>query len=51
MMLMGVLTSGRGHLIMDLLVLGLYKSLNGSDKKLGAGLASAVLLGGCSAHP
>lgn len=48
--LMNIITSGRGYLIMAALAFGLCVSMDGMQKKLGAGLASAVLIGGCTAH-
>lgn len=48
--LLNVLTSGRGYIIMGALALGLCASLDGMQKKLGAGLASAVMAGGCTSH-
>ena len=45
-----LITSGTSHLVMAPLVAGLFKSLNGDDKKLGAGLGATVLLGGCTSH-
>lgn len=48
--LINVLTSGRGYLIMAPLAAGLCVSLGGMNKRLGAGLATAVMLGGCTSH-
>ncbi|MEE0435981.1 MAG: SLC13 family permease [Peptococcaceae bacterium] len=48
--LMNIITSGRGYLIMAALAFGLCVSMDGMQKKLGAGLAAAVLIGGCTAH-
>lgn len=48
--LMNILTSGRGYIIMGALAAGLCLSLNGMQKNLGAGLAAAVMAGGCTSH-
>jgi di/tricarboxylate transporter len=48
--ILNILTSGRGYLVMAPLVAGLCLSLDGMEKKLGAGLAMAVMIGGCQAH-
>lgn len=48
--IINVLTSGRGYLIMGPMALGLCISLGGMQKNLGAGLAAAVMLGGCTSH-
>lgn len=48
--LINILTSGRGYLIMAPLAAGLCVSLGGMNKRLGAGLATAVMLGGCTSH-
>ena len=48
--ILGLLTAGRGYLVMAPLAAGLCLSLGGLRKNLGAGLASAVMLGGCTSH-
>lgn len=48
--LINILTSGRGYLVMAPLAAGLCMSLGGMNKRLGAGLATAVMLGGAQAH-
>lgn len=48
--ILNILTSGRGYLIMGPLAVGLCVSLNGMQKNLGAGLAAAVMVGGCTSH-
>lgn len=48
--ILNILTSGRGYLIMGPLAIGLCVSLNGMQKNLGAGLAAAVMVGGCTSH-
>ncbi len=48
--ILNILTSGRGYLIMAPLAVGLCMSLDGMQKNLGAGLASAVMVGGCTSH-
>ena len=48
--IINILTSGRGYLIMAPLAAGLCVSLGGMNKRLGAGLATAVMLGGCTSH-
>ena len=48
--ILNILTSGRGYLIMAPLAVGLCVSLDGMQKNLGAGLASAVMVGGCTSH-
>ena len=48
--LLNILTSGRGYLIMASLAVGLCMSLDGMQKNLGAGLAAAVMVGGCTSH-
>lgn len=45
-----IITSGRSYLIMAPLVFGLCVSMDGMQKKLGAGLASAVIVGSCTSH-
>lgn len=47
---LNILTSGRGYLILAPLAAGLCISLGGMNKRLGAGLAAAVMLGGCTSH-
>ena len=47
---MNILTAGRGYLIMAALGVGLCMSLNCMEKKLGAGIASAIMLGACTSH-
>ncbi len=48
--IINILTSGRGYLIIAPLATGLCVSLKGMNKRLGAGLATAVMLGGCTSH-
>lgn len=48
--LINILTSGRGYLVMAPLAAGLCMSLGGMNKRLGAGLATAVMLGGAQSH-
>lgn len=48
--LINLFTSGRAYVIMIALALGLCLSLNGMQKNLGAGLTSAVIVGGCTSH-
>ena len=45
-----ILTMGNAYVIVPPLALGLYKSLDETDRKLGAGLAAAVMLGSCTSH-
>lgn len=45
-----IITSGRSYLIMAPLVFGLCVSLDGMNKKLGAGLAAATMVGSCTSH-
>lgn len=47
---LGLCTSGRGYLVMASLCAGLVSSLGGMGTKFGAGVAAAVLLGGCTSH-
>lgn len=47
---LNILTSGRGYIIMIALSLGLCVTMDGMQKKLGAGLTSAVIIGGCTSH-
>ena len=48
--ILNILTSGRGYLIMAPLAVGLCVSLDGMQKNLGAGLASAVMVGVCTSQ-
>lgn len=48
--ILNIMTSGRGYMILAPLIAGLVFSLDGANKKLGAGLAMAVMLGGCTSH-
>ena len=48
--LLNIMTSGRAYLILAPLALGLCISLDGVGKKLGAGLAAAVMIGACQSH-
>lgn len=48
--LLNVLTSGRGYLVTAPLAVGLCVTLGGMQKNLGAGLAAAVMVGGCTSH-
>ena len=48
--IMNILTAGRGYLIMAALGVGLCMSLDCMEKKLGAGIASAIMLGACTSH-
>ena len=48
--LINILTMGNAYIIVPPLALGLYKSLDETDKNLGAGLAAAVMLGCCTSH-
>lgn len=48
--LINILTMGNAYIIVPPLALGLYKSLDAEDRKLGAGLAAAVMLGSCVSH-
>jgi len=48
--LLNILTSGFGYMIMAPLAAGLCVSLGGMNKKLGAGLATAVMIGTCTSH-
>ena len=45
-----IFTMGNAYVIVPPLVLGLYKSLDDTDRRLGAGLAAAVMLGCCTSH-
>ena len=47
---LNVLTSGRGYLVTAPLAVGLCVTLGGMQKNLGAGLAAAVMVGGCTSH-
>ena len=47
---LNILSSGQGWLIMAPLAAGLCMSMDGMNKKLGAGLAAAVMIGGCTSH-
>lgn len=47
---LNLMTSGNGYLIMAALCLGVCISLDGVKKNLGAGVAAAVMLGGCTSH-
>lgn len=47
---MNILTSGRGYLILAPLAAGLCISLGGMNRRLGAGIATAAMLGGCTSH-
>lgn len=47
---LNIITSGWGFMIMAPLCLGLCVSLNGIKKNLGAGIAAAVMIGGCTSH-
>lgn len=48
--ILNVLTVGYAYLIMPALAAGLCMALKGMNKKLGAGLATAVMLGCCTGH-
>lgn len=48
--LLNILTFGNAYVIMPPLALGLCISLNGMKKKLGAGIAAAVMLGCATSH-
>ncbi len=48
--IMNIITIGRAYLIMAPLCFGLCVSLNGLKGKIGAGVASAVMIGGCTSH-
>ena len=48
--ILNIMTSGRAYLILAPLALGLCISLDGVGKKLGAGLAAAVMIGACQSH-
>lgn len=48
--LLNIMTAGRGYLILAPLAAGLCLSLNGMGKNLGAGLALATMVGGCTTH-
>lgn len=47
---LNIMTSGYAYMIMGPLCLGLCISLDGVKKKLGAGIAAAVMIGGCTSH-
>lgn len=48
--LLNIMTAGRAYLVLAPLVAGLCLSLNGMGNKLGAGLALATMIGGCTSH-
>lgn len=48
--LLNILTSGNGYPIMAPLAAGLVITLDGMQKKLGAAIAGAVMLGTCTSH-
>lgn len=47
---LNIVTSGASYLIMAPLAAGLCISLGGMQKKLGAGVAAAIMLGSCTSH-
>lgn len=47
---LNIMTSGYAYMIMGPLCLGLCISMDGVKKKLGAGIAAAVMIGGCTSH-
>lgn len=48
--LMNIFTSGNGYLLMAALGMGLCVALKGMKKNVGAGIATAIMLGGCTSH-
>lgn len=48
--IINILTSGRGYLLMAALGAGLCMSLECNGKNVGAGIATAVMLGACTSH-
>lgn len=48
--IVNILTAGYSYLIIPPLAAGLCMALNGMKKNLGTGLATAVILGSCTAH-
>jgi sodium-dependent dicarboxylate transporter 2/3/5 len=49
-LLMGIFTSGRGYIVMAPLAMGLCGALGVMEKKAGAAIAMAVMVGGCTSH-
>jgi len=48
--ILNIMTAGRAYLVLAPLAAGLCLSLNGMGNKLGAGLALATMVGGCTSH-
>ena len=48
--LMNIFTSGNGYFLMAALGTGLCIALKGMKKNVGAGIATAIMLGGCTSH-
>lgn len=48
--ILNILTSGNGFLIVAALAYGVCASLDGLQGRIGAGVASAVMIGGCTSH-
>ena len=49
-MILNILAAGMGYLVIAALAAGLCVSLDGMHKRIGVGIATAAMLGGCTSH-